>query len=85
MIKLKLLILLFLVSLSTSFAGIDEMNNRRADEPPTEAPGNGNGGGQDNNPNVPLDNGILIGLLILGVTGVGVYQLRKKNEPTGTN
>jgi hypothetical protein len=67
MMGIKILIIL------TLLFGIDEMERR---EPGYGKPGDGQGGGIENNPNVPVDDWVyvLVGVIVI----YGVIKLNKK-------
>lgn len=74
--RIILIIILFVIAL-ISIAGIDEMKQRDAGLPPKEqsdAPGTGGGGGIGNNPNVPIDDGLPI--LVIVTILYGVYKIK---------
>lgn len=72
-----LIVLILLALISIGQAGIDEMRNRQADQPPveqTDNPGTGGGGGIGNNPNVPIDD--YLPVLVILILGYGVYKIK---------
>jgi uncharacterized membrane protein len=79
--KTKIIILALLLLAIISLAGIDEMQQRQEGMEPTYSNtgvGNGQGGGLENNPNVPVDD--LLWVLIGAVATYGIIKLTRKEN-----